>query len=83
MLSIAPSPSKFEYIPHYIRYSEFRSLTKTVCSSDVMHYQISIFEIKMMVKIGVIFMPFSNAKCHLRDMSYLALLKAYYSELQK
>jgi len=29
-----------------------------------MHCQISIFELKMMVKIGVIFMPFSNPTCH-------------------
>ena len=28
--------------------------------------QISIFEIKMMVKIGVIFMPFLNPTCHFR-----------------
>ena len=40
-----------------------------VCSSDVMHCQISIFEIKLMLKIGVIIMPFSNPTCHLKDMS--------------
>jgi hypothetical protein len=32
-----------------------------------MHCQ--IIEIKMMVEIGVIFMPFSNPTCHLKDMS--------------
>ena len=42
------------------RYSKFSPSTKKVCSSDVMHCQTSIFETKMMVKIGVIFMPFSN-----------------------
>ena len=40
---------------------------KKVCSSDVMHCQIRIFEMKMMVKIGVIFMPFSNPTDHFRD----------------
>jgi hypothetical protein len=34
-----------------------------------MHCQISISVIKMMVKIGVIIMPFSNPTCHLRDIS--------------
>ena len=33
---------------------------------DVMHCQISIFELKMMVKIGVIFMTFSNPTYHFR-----------------
>ena len=28
--------------------------------------KVSIFEIKMMVKIGVNFMPFSNPTCHFR-----------------
>ena len=50
----------------YILDTEFRPSTKKVCSSDVMHCQISIFELKMMVKIGVIFMPFSNPTCHFR-----------------
>ena len=31
-----------------------------------MHCQISIFELKMMVKIGVIFMPFLNPTYHFR-----------------
>jgi hypothetical protein len=34
-----------------------------------MHCQMSIFEIKMMVKIGVNFMSFSNPTCHFRAMS--------------
>ena len=42
-------------------------LLKEVCSCDLMHCQISIFEINMMVKIGVIFMSFSNPTCHFRD----------------
>ena len=48
----------------YITYREFRSSTKSVYYSDVMHCQISIFELKMMVKIGVIFMPFLNSTGH-------------------
>ena len=47
--------------------SEFRPLSKKVCSSDVKHCFISIFELKVMVKIGVIFMSFSNPTCHFRD----------------
>ena len=39
-----------------------------------MHCQISIFEIKMMVKIGVIFMPFSNPTCHLPSTANLPLV---------
>ena len=35
--------------------------------SDVMLCQIRIFETKMTVKIGAIFMSFSNPTCHLRD----------------
>ena len=66
---IGPAASKFKYIPWYITYSEFRPSTKKACFSDVMHSQISIFEIKMIVKISVIFMPFSNPTCHLRDIS--------------
>ena len=30
---------------------------------------ISIFELKVMVKIGVIFMSFSNPTCHFRDIA--------------
>ena len=59
--------SKFKYIRYYITYSEFRPSTKKVCSSDVKHCLISIFELKVMVKIGVIFMSFSNPTCHFRD----------------
>jgi hypothetical protein len=51
-------------------------LTKKVCFSDVMHYQISIFVIKMMVKIGVIFMPFSNPMCHFRDTADFTRLQS-------
>ena len=40
---------------------------KKVCSSDVKHCLISIFELKFMVKIGVIFMSFLNPTCHFRD----------------
>ena len=53
--------------PYYITLDEFRPSTKKVYSSDVMHCQIGIFELKMMVKIGVIFMSFSNPTCHFRD----------------
>ena len=67
--SLAQSPSKFKYIRHYIPYSAFRPSFKKVCFSDVMHCQKSIFEIKMMVKIGVIFMLFLNPTCHIRVMS--------------
>ena len=38
-----------------------------LCSSDVMHCQGSIFEIKIIVKIGVIFLPFSNSTWYLWD----------------
>ena len=47
--------------------SEFRPLSKKVCSSDVKHCFISIFELKVMAKIGVIFMSFSNPTYHFRD----------------
>ena len=73
---VGPTALKFKYIQHYIQYRQFRPLTKKVCFSDVMT-QISIFEIKMMVKIYVTLMPFSNTTYHLRDMSKLARLKAY------
>ena len=62
--SLGSSPSKFWYIMHCIPYSEFRPSTKKVCSSDLMHCQISIFEIKMMEKIGINIMPFSNPMSH-------------------
>ena len=52
------------YHIHCIQYSEFMPLTKKVCSSDLMHCQISIFEIKMMEKIGINIMPFSNPMSH-------------------
>ena len=52
---------------YYISVGEFRPSTKKVCSSDVKHCLISIFVLKMMVKIGVIFMSFSNPTCHFRD----------------
>ena len=42
---------------------------------DVMQCQISIFELKIMIKIGVIFMPFSNPTCHFRDTADFTLLK--------
>ena len=48
---------------------QVQAIDYNVCSSDVMNCQISIFEIKMMVKIGVIIMLFSNPTCHFRDMS--------------
>ena len=51
----------------YIALDEFMNSTKKVCSSDVMHCQIGFFELKMMVKVGVIFMSFSNPTCHFRD----------------
>ena len=38
-------------------------LAEIVFSSDVKHCLISIFELKMMAKIGVIFMSFSNPTC--------------------
>ena len=53
---------------------------KKVCSSDVMHCQISIFEIKLMVKIGVIFIPFSNPEGHLPSAANLGKL-AHISEM--
>ena len=34
--------------------------------SGAMHCQIGIFEQKMMVKIGIIFMPFLDPICHFR-----------------
>ena len=40
----------------------YKSKTKKVCSSDVMHCQVSIFEIKKMVKTGVIFMSCQKLK---------------------
>jgi hypothetical protein len=40
-----------------------------------MHCQISIFELKMMVKIGVIFMPFSNPTCHFRGTADFTRLR--------
>ena len=55
--------SKFKYIP----YSEFKPSSKKVCSSDVKHCFISILELKVMVKIGVIVMSFSNPTDHFRD----------------
>ena len=51
--------------PLYLGYW-VQAIKKKVCSSDVMHCQISIFKITMMVKIGVIFIPFSNPTCHLQ-----------------
>ena len=65
--SFGLSASKFYFIPYYITLDEFRPSTKKVCSSDVKHCLISIFELKVMVKIGVIFMSFSNPTCHFRD----------------
>ena len=48
---VGPAASKFWYIPYYITYSKFRPSTKKVCSSDIMHCKISIFEIKTMMKM--------------------------------
>ena len=64
IFSIPLKASKFKYIRQYITYSKFRPSPKKVCASDVMHCFISIFELKVMVKIGVIFMSFSNPTCH-------------------
>ena len=60
--------------PQSFNTSEFRPSTKKVCSSDVMQCQISIFEIKMMVKISVIFMPFLNPTCHLPSTANLPVV---------
>ena len=66
--SFGLSASKFQYIPsgltilYYLRWIWGHQLKK-VCSSDVMHFQIGIFELKMMVKIGAIFksyLPFQR-----------------------
>ena len=46
-------------------FGTYHTISPTV--NDVMHCQIGIFELKMMVKIGVIFMSFSNPTCHFRD----------------
>ena len=56
-----------------IAYCKFRPSTKKVCSSHVKHCQIRIFETKMMVKIGAIFMSFSNPTCHFKDTADFTL----------
>jgi hypothetical protein len=48
-------------------YRPYRPLTKKVYSSDVKNCLISIFELKVTVKISAIFMSFSNPTCHFRD----------------
>ena len=73
IFSIPLKASKFKYIRQYITYSEFRPLSKKACSSDVKHYFISIFELKVMVGIGVIFMSLSNPTCHFRDTADFTL----------
>ena len=75
-LALAYRPQSFSTYHMLYHLSEFRPSTKKVCSSDVMHCQISIFEIKMMVKIGVIFMPSSNPTCHFRDTADFTHVKA-------
>ena len=66
------------FVRDCITYSEFRPSTKKVCSSDVMHCQIRIFETKMMVKIDVIFMSFSNPTCHFRDTADFTVCTVLY-----
>ena len=68
-LALAYQPQSFSAYHTISPFSEFRPSTKKVCSSDVIHCQISIFEIKMMVKINVIVMSFLNPICHFRDIS--------------
>ena len=46
---------------HYIRGPYIRVVQKPS--------KLAFFEIKIMVKIGVIFMSFSNPTCHFRDIS--------------
>ena len=55
-----PMDPQSPYHTTYISLGEFRPSTKKVCSSDVKHCLINIFELKMMLKIGVIFKSFSN-----------------------
>ena len=51
----------------FITYHTISPTVNSVCSSDVKHCLIGIFELNVMVKIGVIFMSFSNPTCHFRD----------------
>ena len=49
----------------------------------VMHCQISIFEVKMMVKIGVIFMPFANPPSLIPALRNIGILHHKKAKLPK
>ena len=48
-----------------------------------MHCQISIFEVKMMVKIGVIFMPFANPPSLIPALQNIGILDHKKAKLRK
>ena len=73
-LALPKDPQSFS--PYHTISAQVNSgQTKKVCSSDVKHCLISILKLKMMVKIGVISISFSNPTFHFRDTADFTSLK--------